>query len=54
MTELEEVRGDFGYSGNIPVNLRGYREIGWLDEKRREVVKVNSGLLGESRKTMIS
>lgn len=33
--KLEEARGDVGYSGDIPVELRIYRSTGWEKEGKK-------------------
>ena len=31
LSKLEQLNGNLGYSGEIPVQLKGYRETGWLE-----------------------
>lgn len=38
MKKLEVVQGDVGYSGDLPVPLRPYRETGWLEQEGEKLL----------------
>ena len=38
MRKLQEINGDLGYSGDIPVELEEYRETGWLENEGEKLL----------------